>query len=121
MAPKWIEVVTGPLEQKKQYRDAMKRLKALPEPYAGVGAAVHRYHLYCAGVVDGETSVQMTVDLVDLFDRAAADGTPVRDIVSDDPVAFAEQFAQAYNGRTWIDRERARLVAAVDSTEQTPS
>ena len=33
MAAKWIEALTGSLEQKKQYRDAKKRIDALPEPY----------------------------------------------------------------------------------------
>jgi DNA-binding ferritin-like protein (Dps family) len=57
-------------------------------------------------------------DLADLWERAAADGTPVRDIVGDDPVEFAESFAQAYTGRQWIDKERARLVKAIEDAER---
>ena len=33
----------------------------------------------------------------------------MREIVGDDPVEFAETFAQAYAGKRWIDKERARL------------
>ena len=33
MAAKWIEVLTGSLEQKKQYRQYKARIEALPEPY----------------------------------------------------------------------------------------
>src|SRR5207248_1092064 len=33
MAAKWIELVTGSLEQKKQYRQDKARIEALPEPY----------------------------------------------------------------------------------------
>ena len=29
-------------------------------------------------------------DVADLFERAAADGTPIREIVGDDPVEFAD-------------------------------
>ena len=46
------------------------------------------------------------------------DGTPVRDIVGDDPVAFAENFAQAYSGKHWIDKERARLAKAIQDAEK---
>ena len=118
MAPKWIEVLTGPLEQKKQYRLDKARLDALPEPYRAVAAAVHRYLMYYGGLVDGDSLVSMHGDLADLWERAAVDGTPVREIVGDDPVEFAETFAAAYAGTRWIDKERARLVSAVDEAEK---
>lgn len=114
MAPKWYEAVTGPLEQKKQYKQAKARLDALPEPYREAANAHHRYLMYQGGVTDGDTMVQMFVDLADLWERAALDRTPVRDIVGDDPVDFAETFAQAYSGKRWIDKERRRLVEAID-------
>ena len=34
MAAKWIEILTGSLEQKKQYKQDKARIDALPEPYA---------------------------------------------------------------------------------------
>ena len=40
-------------------------------------------------------------DFADLWERAVADGTPVRAIVGDDPVEFAETFLQAYSGKQW--------------------
>ena len=118
MAPKWIEQVTGSLEQKKQYRQDKARMEALPEPYGAVAKALRRYFMYYSGVTDGETAVRMFGDLADLWERAAADGTPVRAIVGDDPVEFAETFAQAYTGRHWIDKERARLTKAVQDAER---
>ncbi|MFI2564989.1 DUF1048 domain-containing protein [Paenarthrobacter sp. NPDC018779] len=115
MAAKWIELVTGPLEQKKQYRQAKARLEALPEPYKSVAAAFSRYLMYYGGVTEGDTIVQMYSDHVDLWERASLDGTPVSDIVGEDPVEFAETFAQAYGGKRWIDKERTRLIEAVDN------
>lgn len=32
MSTKWYEVLTGQLQQKKQYKEAKARLDALPEP-----------------------------------------------------------------------------------------
>jgi len=118
MAARWIEALTGSLEQKKQYRQYLARIEALPEPHHAAAKALQRYLMYCGGVVDGDTIVTMLGDLADLWERAVADGTSVRAIVGDDPVAFAEAFVQAYSGRQWIDKERARLRKAIDYAER---
>ncbi|WP_105567261.1 DUF1048 domain-containing protein [Microbacterium halophytorum] len=114
MAAKWIETITGSLEQKKQYKQDRARMEALPEPYRTAAAAMNRYFMYYGGFTDGDTLAQMFTDLVDLWERASVDGTPVQDIVGDDPVEFTETFARAYQGREWIDKERARLNKAFD-------
>ena len=121
MAAKWIEKVTGSLEQKKEYRQDKARLEALPEAYRTAAKALHRYLMYYGAVMDGDTSVTMFGDLVDLWERAAVDGASVRDIVGEDPVEFAESFAQAYTGKQWIDKERARLIAAIESAQRQHS
>lgn len=118
MAAKWIEFLAGSLEEKKQYKQQQRRLEALPEPYLPAAKAVQRYLMHAGVVVDGPTLVRMQGDLVDLWERAAADGTSVRDIVGDDPVEFAEEFGRAYTGKQWIDKERARLVQAIDEAEK---
>jgi DNA-binding ferritin-like protein (Dps family) len=119
MAPKWVELVTGSLEQKKQWKRYRARIEALPEPYRTAANALQRYFMYNGGgVIDGETSLQMWNDFADLWERAVADGTSVRTIVGADPVEFAETFAQAYTGKRWIDKERARLTKAIEDTEQ---
>jgi DNA-binding ferritin-like protein (Dps family) len=114
VAAKWIETLTGSLEQKKQYKQDKARIDALPEPYATAAKAMHRYFTYYGGITDGNTLSTMFGDLADLWERAAVDGTPVREIVGDDPIEFAETFAQAYTGSRWIDKERARLTKAID-------
>ncbi|MGW0174223.1 DUF1048 domain-containing protein [Rhodococcus sp. NPDC003322] len=114
MGAKWIETLTGSLEQKKQFKRDKARIEALPEPYATAAKAIQRYLTYYGGVTDGDTLVTMFGDSVDLWERAAADGTPVRAIVGDDPVEFAETFAQAYTGKQWIDKERARLTQTIN-------
>jgi DNA-binding ferritin-like protein (Dps family) len=118
MAAKWIEFLTGSLEQKKQYRQYKARIEALPEPYRASAKAVERYLMYSGGVVDGDVMMTMFGDFADLWERAVVDETPVRDIVGDDPVEFAESFAQAYSGKQWIDKERARLNKAIDDAER---
>ena len=118
MVAKWIETLTGSLEQKKQYKQEKARIDALPEPYGTAAKAMQRYFMYYGGVTDGDTLITVIGDLADLWARAAADGTPLREIVGDDPVEFAETFAQAYSGRQWIDKERARLTKAIEDAER---
>lgn len=113
MAAKWIELLTGSLEQKKQYKQAVARMDALPEPYRTTAKAYQRYFMYYGGVLDGDDLVTMWSEFADLWERAAADDTPVQAIVGDDPVAFGEEFVQAYASRQWIDKERARLNATI--------
>ncbi|CAN5148782.1 hypothetical protein BH11ACT5_BH11ACT5_05250 [soil metagenome] len=117
MAAQWIEALTGSLGQKKQYKQDKARIDGLPEPYGTAAKAMHRYFMYYGGITDGETLVTMFTDLADLWERASLDGTPVRDIVGDDPVDFAETFARAYSGQQWIDKERARFTKAIDDLD----
>ena len=118
MAAKWIEALTGSLEQKKQYKQDKARIDSLPEPYGTAAKAMHRYLMYYGGITDGDTLITMFGDLADLWERAAADGMPVREIVGEDPVDFAETFAQAYGGTQWIDKERKRLNTAIEDAER---
>jgi DNA-binding ferritin-like protein (Dps family) len=114
MATGWIEKVTGSLEQKKRYRQYKERARGLPAPYRAAIEALERYLMYYGGISDGETLVSMHVDLLDLFEQSAADTTPIRDIVGDDPVEFVETFVRNYSEGQWINKERERLIGAID-------
>jgi DNA-binding ferritin-like protein (Dps family) len=56
----------------------------------------------------------MLEDLIDLFEKGAANGTPVRTIVGEDPVQFVEDFLRNYPVSAWINTERERLTDAID-------
>ncbi|WP_261164852.1 DUF1048 domain-containing protein [Microbacterium sp. Marseille-Q6965] len=118
MAAGWIEKLTGSLEQKKQYRQYKARVEALPGEYRTAAQALDRYVMYAGGVADGEVVLRMLGDLADLFEEHAANGTPVRDIVGDDPVEFAEEFVANYSDGAWINREKERLKKAIDRAEE---
>jgi DNA-binding ferritin-like protein (Dps family) len=114
MAARWIELVTGSLEDKKRYRAHKARTKELPQSYRLAVEALERYYMYFGGVTKSDVMLRMLDDLGDLFEQAAADGTPIRTIVGDDPVEFAETFLQNYSEGQWINKERARLTDAID-------
>ena len=118
MAAKWIETVTGSLEEKKQYKQHKARIKQLPDNYRTAVDALERYYMYFGGIAVGRVLVTMLDDLADLFEQAAADGTPIRAIVGDDPVGFAETFIANYSEGQWINKERTRLIKAIEDAEQ---
>ena len=114
MTAKWWETLLGSVDQKRQYRQYKARITALPEPYREAAQAFDRYFMHLGGITDGPTLVRMLTDFADLWEQAAADATPVRAIVGQDPVEFAEAFMQSYSGRHWMGKERARLVDVID-------
>jgi len=114
VATGWIEQVTGSLEQKKRYRQYKARTKQLPANYRSAVDALERYMMYFGSITRGETLVSMLEDLADLFEQSAANGTPIREIVGEDPVEFAETFLQNYSEGQWINKERERLTSAID-------
>ena len=111
---KWYEWVTGSLEEKKQYKQYKARVKELPASYREVHEGVARYLMYHGAHTKGDELLQMLEDLLTLTEQAAADHTPVREIVGDDPVEFAEEFLSNYTDSQWINKERNKLNSAVD-------
>jgi DNA-binding ferritin-like protein (Dps family) len=72
---------------------------------------------HLGGIGDADSILTMLDDLADLFERSAADGTPVREVVGEDPVEFVEAFLRNYPAGSWITRERDRLTLAMERAE----
>ncbi|MGW8531685.1 MULTISPECIES: DUF1048 domain-containing protein [Nocardiopsidaceae] len=114
MAPSWIEQVTGSFEDKKRYRQYKARTKQLPGNYRTAIEALDRYLMYFGSITKGDILMEMLDDLIDLFEQSAAVGTPIREIVGEDPVEFAETFLANYSEGQWIKKERERLARAIE-------
>ena len=100
-----------------------RREEALPAVQGAHGTASRELSRggRCAGAVpdvlragEGDSLTSMLEDLADLFEQSAANGTPVREVVGEDPVEFAEAFLRNYPEGQWISRERERLTNAID-------
>ena len=114
MAQGWLEKVTGSFDDKKRWRQYKARKEQLAGSYRTTIDALERYFTYAGAIVKGDVLMQMLEDLADLIERAAADGTPIRDIVGDDPVEFAETFIRNYSDGHWINKERQRLTDSIN-------
>lgn len=110
--------ISSMIAEKRRYRQHKARVEQLPADYSTAVTALERYITYLGGMGDGASILSMLDDLADLFEQAANDGTPVREVVGEDPVEFAEVFLQNYPKGQWITRERDRLTKAIDGIEQ---
>jgi DNA-binding ferritin-like protein (Dps family) len=107
---KFAEKVIG---DKRQWREYKARVRKLPANYRATVEAFERYLMHWGGM-DGDSSLAMFDHLIDLFEQSAADGTPIRDIVGDDPVAFVEELLRSYPEGDIRLREQRRLIDTID-------
>jgi DNA-binding ferritin-like protein (Dps family) len=110
-----IPYISKMIADKKRYRAHIARIRRFPADYRTAIEALERYLMYFGGLTDGALMMTMLDDLGDLFEQSAADGTPIRAIVGEDPVEFIETFLTNYSEGRWINKERARLIKAIDS------
>jgi DNA-binding ferritin-like protein (Dps family) len=109
--------ITRMIDEKRRYRRYKSRTKKLPGSYSTAVDALGRYLMYF-GPGKGDELLVMLEDLADLFEESAASATPIRAIVGEDPVEFAEAFRQNYPVGQWIIRERARLSQAIEQSSR---
>ncbi len=110
----FIEKIIGGIGDKRRWRQYKARTKQLPESYRAAIDALERYLMYFGMIATGDTLMSMLEDLAELFEQSADSGTPIRAIVGDDPVEFAETFLANYSEGQWINKERRRLTDTID-------
>ena len=98
---------------KRRWRQYKARTRQLPDNYRAAVDALERYLMYL-GPADGNSAASMFEELADLFEQSAADGTPIREVVGEDPVEFIEAFLRNYPEGQWRSRERERLISAIE-------
>ena len=113
----FIAKVIGP---KRRWRAYKARVRQLPENYRTTVEAIERYLMHF-GPMDGDSAASLLEDVADLFERAAADGTPIREIVGEDPVEFVEALIGNYQKGGYVTRERERLTSAIARAEEARS
>ncbi len=101
---------------KRRWRQYKARTRQLPESYRTAVESIERYLMYF-WPADGDSAAAMCEDLVDLFEQSAADGTPIRTIVGDDPVEFVDTFVRNYDKAGYLTCERDRLVEGITRAE----
>jgi DNA-binding ferritin-like protein (Dps family) len=113
-----VGFISKVIGDKRRWRQYKARVRQLPPNHRMAVEAIERYLMYFA-TADGDSAASMFEDLADLFEQAAAGGTPIREIVGEDPVEFAEAFVQNYSEGGYVPtRGRKRLTDAIAHAEE---
>jgi DNA-binding ferritin-like protein (Dps family) len=105
-------------DEKKRYKQYKARKEQLSTSYREAIDAVERYALRF-GPATGDTVVTMLEDLVEIFEQGTQEGTPVREIVGDDPVQFTQDFLKNYPASPWATKEQQRLAQSMNHAART--
>ncbi|MEH7402187.1 MULTISPECIES: DUF1048 domain-containing protein [Bacillaceae] len=100
---KFIELIIGDLESKKEYKAFMKKVNALPKDYAFVFKKIQKY-MWNFGYGFGEE----IINLYELFEASSAEGKHVLDVTGEDVAAFADELMALSK----LDGESASILAS---------
>jgi DNA-binding ferritin-like protein (Dps family) len=112
-------MAAGWIEDKRRYRRYRERTGRLPADYHAAIEALERY-LEFFGPTQSDSLLALLERLADDFEQSAAIGTPLRAIVGEDPVGFAEGILRNFPEGQWISRERERLTNAIEHIAGKP-
>lgn len=91
---------------KKEYRQQMARVKALPEGYQFVFHKIEGYLWSFAGGT-GLDMLRTQYGLIELFEAGAAEGKHVLDVTGEDVAGFCDELMRG--NKLWTDGIRKRL------------
>lgn len=102
MAKSFIELVVGSLDEKRAYRQYMKRVSALPKDYRYAFKRMQNY-LYYSDLTGCEA---LFTDLVELLEASSAEGKPILDVVGADVAGFCDELVRVYAPNLPTPREK---------------
>lgn len=89
MTKSFLELVVGSLDEKKAWKELMKRVDALPDDYRFAFKKILNY-----GYNFGFCFITQS-ELLEMFEENAAAGRPVGEIVGNDVAAFCDELIHA--------------------------
>jgi len=78
------------IEDKKEYKEMMRRVKLLPEDYQFTFGKMQKY-MWNFASGDGYDMLKIQYDLIDLFEVGAANGKHALEIIGEDVAAFCDE------------------------------
>ncbi|PKM72952.1 MAG: cytoplasmic protein [Firmicutes bacterium HGW-Firmicutes-16] len=92
------------IESKREYKQQMARVKALPQDYQYVFKKIQG-HMWMFAAGAGYDMMKIHYDLIELFESGAADGKHVLEITGEDVAAFCEELLRSASTYTENWRE----------------
>ena len=103
MPNSFIELIVGNLEEKRAYRQVMKRVNALPKDYCFAFKKIQHY-LYNFDAIGCDLAIY--TELLELFEASAADNIAILKVTGRDVAAFCDDLILAYKENTTTTREK---------------
>lgn len=94
------------VESKREYKEQMKRVAALPKDYQFVFKKIQN-HMWMFTAGAGYDMMKIQYDLVDLFEQGVVNGKAVLEITGEDVAAFCEELMK--NAETYTENWRDKL------------
>lgn len=101
-----IKLIQKMIGDKKEYKEQMARVEALPEDYKFVFEKIKGY-MWSFARGDGSDMLKTQQDLIELFESSAADGKHVLEVIGDDVAGFCDEFIR--DTKKWTDNYRVKL------------
>ena len=94
------------IKSKKEYKEQVKRIKALPPDFQFVYKKIQN-HMWQFAAGAGYDMMEVHSGLLELFEEGAAEGRPVLEVTGEDVASFVEELLK--NTRTYTDDWRIKL------------
>ena len=101
-----LELIKKLIGDKKEYKQQMARVEALPEDYRFVFEKIQGYMWNFAGG-DGSDMLKLQYELIELFEASTAHGKHVLDVTGEDVVGFCDELLRDTN--MWTNNYRKKL------------
>jgi DNA-binding ferritin-like protein (Dps family) len=101
-----FELIKKMIGDKKEYKEQMARVEALPEDYRFVFTKIQGY-MWSFAVGDGSDMLKIQYELIELFEASAADGKFVLDVTGEDVAGFCDELIRG--AKMWTDNFRNKL------------
>lgn len=93
------KLILGDLDDKRKYKQMMKRVNDLPKDYNFTFKQIQKY-IYTVGGVKCDVKMfnnfNIFEDLLNLFEESAADERNIRDVIGNDVSKFCDEFMSVY-------------------------
>jgi len=94
------------LESKREYKEEMAKIEALPEDYQYVFKKIQEY-MWMFATGNGYDMMKIHYDLIELFESGAAEGKGVLDVTGEDVAAFCDELLRS--AETYTENRRDKL------------
>ena len=108
-------IITKLIGDKKAYKEFKTEVAKLPQDYQ---VAFNSLQKYMWNFGKGEGFQIVFDDLLHLFQESAMENIPLKDVIGEDPVEFADELMAQYPDELWIIKMQNKLRAEFKNLEK---